>query len=219
MAAMQNLPAEQQQQLMQAIEQMQVRDRCAYSLPACNTDRLGTSAHSRCAKSQQLWRCFCAAADAGRRIAARFAVRSLCRLLPESGCAAVHLPASLACWPSTPAALIPSPTLPHRAPFAPGPRLPQPAHVQQPRGALLPRLRERVPEQGPELNRGEGKHKLVPSLGYWPGDGSRRERMGAGREAYHPPAPAAHAAQRPPRPPLLPRCPPRSASSRAPPSS
>lgn len=29
MAAMQNLPAEQQQQLMQAIEQMQVRDRCA----------------------------------------------------------------------------------------------------------------------------------------------------------------------------------------------
>lgn len=29
LAAMQNLPQAQQQQLMQAIEQMQVRDRCA----------------------------------------------------------------------------------------------------------------------------------------------------------------------------------------------
>ena len=31
LAAMQNLPAAQQQQLMQAIEQMQVRDRCAWT--------------------------------------------------------------------------------------------------------------------------------------------------------------------------------------------
>lgn len=30
MAAMQNLPQDQQAQLMQAIEQMQVRDRCAH---------------------------------------------------------------------------------------------------------------------------------------------------------------------------------------------